>query len=165
MDWLKPGSILPEHLKKYRWAVIVLLVGLALMAMPKPEESATLPVQPETVQQDLGAQLESLLSALEGAGKVRVLLTPATGEQVLYQSDENKSQTADSRDLQVQTVIVTGGDRAQTGLVRRVDPPTYQGAVVLCQGADSAAVRLRVVEAVRTATGLTADKIAVLKMK
>jgi hypothetical protein len=41
----------------------------------------------------------------------------------------------------------------------------YQGAVVLCQGAADAAVRLAVVEAVSKATGLGADKICVLKMK
>jgi len=41
----------------------------------------------------------------------------------------------------------------------------YRGAVVVCQGGDNASVRLAVVEAVSNATGLTSDRITVLKMK
>ena len=55
--------------------------------------------------------------------------------------------------------------RKQTGLVQQVNPPTYLGAVIVCQGADSASVRLAIVEAVGSVTGLSTDKITVLKMK
>ena len=41
----------------------------------------------------------------------------------------------------------------------------YTGAVILCQGADSATVRLQIVEAVSVYTGLSSNKIMVLKMK
>ncbi len=40
-----------------------------------------------------------------------------------------------------------------------------EGAVVVCQGADSAAVRLIVTNAVTAYTGLGSDKIWVMKMK
>ena len=43
--------------------------------------------------------------------------------------------------------------------------PTYLGAVIVCQGGDSPTVKLAIVEAVSNATGLSADKITVLKMK
>ena len=62
-------------------------------------------------------------------------------------------------------MILSGSDRSQTPVVQRMDPPTYLGAVILCQGADSPKVRLAVVDAVATATGLTTDKISVWKMK
>ena len=39
------------------------------------------------------------------------------------------------------------------------------GAVVVCQGADSAGVCLRVTQAVRCYTGLGADKVQIFKMK
>ena len=39
------------------------------------------------------------------------------------------------------------------------------GAVVVCQGADSAGVSLRVTQAVRCYTGLGADKVQIFKMK
>jgi stage III sporulation protein AG len=65
----------------------------------------------------------------------------------------------------METVIITDAQRAQQGLVKQVNPPVYLGAVVVCQGADRASVRLAIVEAVANATGLGADKISVLKMK
>ena len=61
--------------------------------------------------------------------------------------------------------MVTNEERAQNGLVKQVIPPVFQGAVVVCQGGDQPTIRLAIVEAVADATGLTADKITVLKMK
>ena len=63
------------------------------------------------------------------------------------------------------TVIITGSDRSQQGLICQQIPPQYLGAVIVCQGADKAAVRLALVEAVSDATGLSTDAITVLKMK
>ena len=107
-------------------------------------------------------EFQQLLSAMEGAGRVRVLLTEAKGERRHFQTDQDQHQ---SGDLKTDTVIITAQDRSQQGLVQRTDPPVYRGAVVLCQGADSSRVRLAVVEAVAAVTGLTSDKISVLKMK
>ena len=88
-------------------------------------------------------------------------LTIAQGEQTLYVYDEDNSDTQDRKEA----VVITDASRAQSGLVSQVLPPVYLGAVIVCQGGDLPAVRLAVVEAVGAATGLTADKISVLKMK
>lgn len=149
--------------RQYRYALLVVAVGLVLMLLPtgksEPSLEATVPVQTE--EQDLSRQLELLLGKIEGAGKVQVLLSLATGEQVLYQTDTQTNGTDNRQD----TVLITGSDRTQTGLIQQVKPPTYLGAVVVCQGADRASVRLAVVDAVSKLTGLGADKISVLKMK
>ena len=42
--------------------------------------------------------------------------------------------------------------------------PTFRGAVVLCDGADNAQVRLAVTQAVGTVCGIGSDKVTVLKM-
>ena len=41
----------------------------------------------------------------------------------------------------------------------------YQGIVIVCDGADSAAIQLQLTEAVRALTGISSDCISVLKMK
>ena len=102
-----------------------------------------------------------MLSRLYGAGEVEVLLTQACGEETIYQTDDNQSR----EDFRTDTVIVTNQDRKETGLVKQVNAPIYLGAIVLCQGADSPQVKLSIVEAVSSATGLTSDRITVLKMK
>ena len=128
----------------------------AQQTQPEPE-----PVQQATLEQ----QLSALLSQMEGAGRVQVLLTQATGEQTTYQADSDSSAGQSSETERTDTVLVTDSSRNQTGLVCRVDPPTYLGAVVLCQGAENSAVRLAITEAVANATGLGYHKITILKMK
>lgn len=168
MDWVETKDIVTTFFRKYRWAALVLLAGVVLMAFPEGnqrEEEVSASEPALQAQMGLQQELEEILSRLDGAGKVQVLLTQSAGEQTWYQTDENISKTAETGDKRTQTVILTGSDREEKGLVQRIDPPVYLGAVVLCQGADSAAVRLAIVDAVGTATGLTSDKISVLKMK
>ena len=63
------------------------------------------------------------------------------------------------------TVTLTDSNRNQSGLIRQIIPEKYQGAVILCQGADDPIIRLAIVDAVSKATGLGANKISVLKLK
>lgn len=151
-----------EGWKKYRIVILVLILGIALLAFPeKKEEEPTQAPVVHTEKGDLEASLANILSQIHGAGKVEVLLTQAAGERITYQMDEDTSDT----DTRRNTVLITNSDRDETGLVRQVLPPVYQGAIVVCQGADSAQIRLAVVEAVMCVTGLTSDRISVLKMK
>lgn len=149
-----------EFVSKYRYVVLVLLLGVILMLLPtgSKETQDTLQTEPGIEQSvDIQAQLEDILAQIQGVGKVQVMLTLEAGEQTVYQYDESGT----NRD----TVIITDADRAQSGLVEQVYSPCYRGAVIVCQGADSAVVRLNVIEAVSKVTGLSTDKISVLKMK
>lgn len=157
-----------SFLKKYRYALLVLFIGLILMCLPEGDREVDAPAiatnttEPSTT---LEQRLEDILSQIEGAGKVKVLLTQQTGERFTYQTDEDTARDTDSTSYRSDTVIITDADRAQQGLIQQVDPPIYLGAVVVCQGGDRASVRLAIVEAVTNATGLGADKVSVLKMK
>lgn len=166
MDWLKGKETVAVFMKKYRYVLLVLAVGLFLMALPEqespPEQTTPIIEQTEPQLQDTLAQL---LSHLEGAGKVEVMLTQSKGQQTLYQTDEDTSVSDGNTDTHRKTVLVSGSDRGETGLIRQINPPTYQGAIVLCQGADNANIRLSIVEAVMSVTGLRSDCITVLKMK
>ena len=102
---------------------------------------------------------------MKGAGKVDVLLTVSQGERTIYQTDSSYSQGETATDTRTQTILITDSQRNETGLVHQINPPVYQGATVLTQGADEPAVKLAIVDAVSDATGLGADKITVLKME
>ena len=166
MDWLAVKEKAGYFLRKYRYVLLILLVGIVLMCLPGGEEPEQERVSPEqtdgmSAPPDPEERLRQILSQIEGAGKVEVLLTPLAGEETVYQTDEDLTANGD----RMETVIITDAQRAQQGLVKQVNPPVYLGAVVVCQGADRATVRLAIVEAVANATGLGADKISVLKMK
>ena len=145
---------------KYKYFVLILIAGIVLMVTPvnkqsKESSSAAAQSMQETF---LDEQLEGILTNIKGVGRVQVLLTLEKGEQTVYQTDKPSSERED-------TVVISGSDRTESGLVQQVISPTYRGAVVLCQGADSPTVCLQVKEAVSKVTGLDASRISVLKMK
>ena len=146
---------------KYKYLVLILLLGIGLMLIPsgnkKAEESAV--QQPAPIRAaSLADELEDILSNIKGAGRVQVMLTVKNGEQTIYQTDIPGTDRQD-------TVIITDEDRAQNALVQQIISPTYRGAIVLCQGAENASVCLAIKEAVSKVTGLDASQISVLKMK
>ena len=162
----------PQFLEKYKHVLLILLVGIGLMLLPSggkssAQEQSTPTAAPVQIQptQTLQEHLSSFLSRMAGAGRVEVLLTLATGEETLYQTDSDRTTADRSETDRQDTVIVSDSGRNETGLVCQVNPPTYLGAVVLCQGADSSAVRLAITQAVANATGLGTHKITILKMK
>lgn len=167
MDRIAIQEKLLSFAKKYRYVLLVLLVGVFLMCLPEGEREAEVSVREEAAVAESGLEqrLEEILSKIDGAGKVQVLLTERAGSSVVYQTDTDRSTGADSTSEQMDTVIVTDADRADQGLVCQVNPPVYLGAVIVCQGGDRPSVQLAIVEAVSNATGLGADQITVLKMK
>ena len=158
-----------ELAEKYKYAIAVLLIGFALLLIPgkkkTPKETASSPPVAIGQETSMEESLTQILQTVAGAGKVRVLLSMATGEETVYQTDIENASTSDSNNETVKTVVITDSERSETGLVRQVNPAAYQGAVVVCQGADSPAVRLAVTQAVSKITGLGTDAICVLKMQ
>ncbi len=159
-------SGLGSALKKYKYPVLVLALGVGLLLLPKGTRTAapqaTEPTAPgETLEQ----RLEALLSQIDGAGRVKVMLTAKEGARTVYQSDSDSESGGTADRDRSSTVILNRGGSTQEAVVQQVLPPVYLGAVVVCQGADSAAVRLAVTQAVSDLTGLGADHISVVKMK
>ncbi len=142
-------------MSRFRYPILILIVGLMLMLLPTGDEVPEVLPAPTVREASLETQLETILSQIEGAGRVRVLLTMDAGRETQYQTD------GDSRD----TVLVEGADREERGLVRQTLEPKYRGAVVVCQGAGNPSVKLAIVEAVSCVTGLGADQISVLKLQ
>lgn len=169
MELGKLGKKLIQNINKYKYVFLILGLGLLLMLLPGKTEP-TVKVNKEEVQQmtsvdEVCEQLSEILSNISGAGQTKVMLTVQQGEKTIYQTDADVSEKEAANDSRIQTVTITDADRNQTGLIQQVNPPTYMGAIVLCQGADTPSVRLAIVDAVSKVTGLGANQISVHKMK
>lgn len=166
MKWKQKIRKLLTKAGAYKYAAMVLLLGVTLMLMPQKEKQQ---IEPPTEQikeeTSLEERLETVLSQMDGVGKAKVLLTLATGTSYQYQTDVRTYTKQEDTEVQKETVLASDGAGKQVPIAVRTTYPTYQGALVLCQGADSAAVRLDVIDAVSDLTGLGSDKISVIKMK
>ncbi len=167
MGFKSIGTRIKNICHKFRYAVLVVAVGIILMIIPEqPKSVEVIPIETEIKQTDtVESRLASILSKVSGAGETSVLLTVSSGEETIYQVDEQVRTNPDSSETTITTITITGKDKYETGLVRQVIPQTYLGAIVVCRGADNPSVKLAIVEAVGKVTGLGADQISVLKMK
>lgn len=168
MEELDSRKKLKSIWDKYRYVLLVVFLGLGLMMLP---ERSTVSETPHTepteaaVAAPLEKRLEQILGRIDGAGEVVVLLTEHTGSETSFQTNVSSDSQSENIRESADTVIVEDASRQEHGLVRRVDPPIYRGAIIACQGASSAQVRLEIVEAVQCVTGLRSDQISVVKMK
>ena len=160
---LKP---LLDLARQLRFPLLVLLAGLVLLLLPSggekasDQEHAAQAPTAEAASYDLTElenRLARSLSAVEGVGEAEVLLTVSAQSRQVLAQDESQRGDEYSRT----TVVLQGSDRQETTVTVQVLSPTFQGALVVCDGGGSARVRLNVVRAVSTLTGLGADHITV----
>ena len=158
---------LADVLKKYKLPLLVLAVGIALMLIPL-RSTQTLKGEEEQTSgtfslAETQAQMENILSHIAGVGRVEVMLTLQGGTTLQLATDDDYSERETEKKRDSQVVKLNRGSGTQEVIITSEIYPTYQGAVVVCDGADNAGVCLAVTEAVETLTGLSADKITVVK--
>ena len=162
--WMKPLS---ERLKKYRLVLMVLLAGVLLMMLPikrsQPAVSVQEPEEPEQAEA-MEQRLEELLRQVDGAGETQVMLTLHKGIGYEYLSDTVTEVRADGQKTETEMVFASGSGGDEP-ILTGMTYPVYQGAVVVCDGADRPSVRLAVIDAVSSLTGLRSTQIAVIKMR
>ncbi len=161
---------------KYKYVLLVILVGVALLLWPggggKEPETKTLPPAAAASKEDfsvsaLESKLARTLSKVEGAGDVTVMLTVQGGSRQVLATDQRSSRDAGGgSETQSTTVVVSGASAAADSpvLIQQLYP-RFEGALVVCSGGEDAGVRLKLMEAVRALTGLGADKISICKGK
>lgn len=151
-----------RSLGKLKYALLLSAVGICILLLPQKENDAlpaSAPVSYTLQEDDLAAQLEEILSAVDGAGEVKVVLSKKNDGATMYQTDTQSINDGNRVELRAETVF--GKDSA---LVVSRTNPEYTGAVIVCQGGNNPSVCLALVDATSSLTGLTSDKITVLKM-
>lgn len=168
MDMTALTKNLKSIFYKYKYVILIIALGFVLLLIPNKSntESHVESVASDVVHENsVDKELAALLSQVKGAGNVKVYLTIANGTETVYQTNEDYSQSDTNLNRKIETVKHTDSERNEEGLIKQINPPTYLGAIIVCQGADNPAVKLALVNAVSNATGLGTDRISVLKMK
>lgn len=178
LNWVKK---LPVFLRRYRYPALILVLGVALLLWPsrskKAEQSTqTSPIIPEEKAETetderkrMESELAKILSEIDGAGQVRVMLTLRSSKTTQYQVNEESSTLNDgtkiSASKRTETVMMSGGSSYNEPVVVRQIYPAYQGALIVSQGGDNPAVRFQLANAVAALLGIGTDQITVVKMK
>lgn len=155
--------------KKYRYVLLTALLGLFLLLLPGGETAQKRTEGTESEGFDRAAlqrEMEEILSEIEGVGKLSLMLTVEGGGEKQLARDESASVRASDTDEEqsrkTETVVLGSGSGAEV-VITQSYYPRFVGALVVCEGADSASVRLTVTQAVGALTGLSSDQITVAR--
>ena len=125
---------------------------------------------------ELEKRLEGVISQMAGIGKVKVMITLQSSEELIVEKDEpversntNESDSAGGSRLITQmdsspsTVFRTVGNDSEPYVVKTLSPKV-EGVVVVAQGAGNGTVDKNITEMVQALFGVEAHKVKVVKM-
>lgn len=197
MKWGERLEELLRH-KKIRkdQCLILVLTGILLCVialpvkddkkLPVTDETVTAGLRKEEVRMDRGEEytddwekrLEETLSCIEGAGKVRVLITLRETESRVVEKDKveensdtvERDSTGGTRSVMEQkedgkTVFAPDAAGQNVPYVVKTTAPVVEGVVVVAQGADNSLVKQEIIASVQVLFNLDVNKIRVVKMK
>lgn len=161
---------LQNQLGKYKYVAIILCLGVVLMLWPtRSQEDTQNQAETQSARQtdlqnfdleELERRMETALSEINGVGEATVVLTlRSSGEDILAQ-DTSEGSTSDR-----ETVIISTGSGTEEAVSVKTIYPEFQGALVICDGAGNAGVKLEVLQAVSAITGLSSDQISICQRK
>ena len=163
---------------KNKW-LLVLLAGLLLLVIAMPvSDKKNQETKEELTKSDTGekekyekitpkkaaSELEKVISRMEGAGKVKVMMTVSSSSEKVVEKDEETAEDEKQR-TKNETTVYEETTVGQTPYVKKELVPTVEGVVVLCEGGDQPVVVQEITEAVEALFSVESHKIKVVKMK
>ena len=162
----KPLGVL-KWLASYKYVLFAVLVGVVLLLLPDGKAVSDGKDTAQFADFDRTAvqrEMEGILSAIDGAGRLRLMLTVQGGGELELAQDRALTQKDGVGEYsdKTETVVLGSGSSAEV-VVTQSRYPDFVGALVVCEGGGSAAVRLEITQALCALTGLPSDKISVIK--
>ena len=166
------GLFRPENKKMRSNILLALMLGILLLAGGKSfsdteGETTSLPqmhVQ-EAENRETEQRMAEILSKVEGAGEVDVMLTYRQTEEKSIAHNETREESGETLRTEQTAILLEDGDGATEPLVLTEMSPVVEGVVIAAQGADSPAVAAALNQAAQALLDVPAHKVAVLKMK
>ena len=152
-----------------RLAIIVVLgiIGILLLTLSelipeKKEEKTELPAGTDLVQyeQSVEERLAELISSINGAGRTKVMITLNSGDESVYATQDKSGEKSYEK-----SYVVVKQDGDEGGMLLKVIEPEIRGVAVVCEGADSAAVKQEIINTVTAVLGVGTSRVSIAKMK
>lgn len=154
--------------KRLAITVIVGLLGIILLTLSsflpdkKKDEPAenTAEINPAEYEQSVENRLSGLISCIDGAGRTKVMITLDSGDENVYATEDKSGEKTYEREY-----VVIKQDGNEGGMLLKVTEPEIRGVAVVCEGADSAAVRQEIINTVTAVLGVGTSRVNIAKMK
>ena len=156
--------------KKYRLVLLAAAAAAVLLLWPGggvKEETALTKSDDTAFDLDLTERrMEEIISKMAGCGKTSVMLTLDQTRRDVVAQNTTLEQNGENYSQNSETVVIGSASRSgEEVVVLKSVYPVYRGALVVCEGAKTAQVRLEVTQAVCALTGLSSDKVTVCALQ
>lgn len=105
-------------------------------------------------------RLEAILSAIDGAGKVKVMISVSSTEEYVYAQSGSIDSDREEFDF-----VTVKKDKNEEALVRKINAPSITGVVAVCEGGDSDRVREEIYRTITAALGIPSNRVYVACME
>ena len=154
--------------KKYLYALVaIVLLGAVLWTI---NDRAKETPQTTQVQADDETRLAQVLSQIDGAGQVQVMITYASGPEIVpasvSQINTSRQQTGEDSSSHTSSSRSEPASSSSNGtVVLKELSPQIKGVVVIAQGADTISVKMDLLQATVTVLQIKPEQVDVFTMK
>ena len=143
----------------------IFIVGIMLIMGTDGSAKLTNTAEVKTSSGQLDKKLENILSRVEGAGKVKVLINyRQSGEKILAYDMESNTQEKDSnKENTSKSEVVYDGNKMP--FVLKEYMPKVEGVIIVAQGGNIESIKKQLIAGTVALLGVEEHKIEVLKMK
>ncbi len=133
--------------------ICVLIIGIIFMTAFSEKDNGKEDIKTSDIQEE---RLENILSDIDGAGNVSVMITyENTGEKDIAYEKRKNDKTYDEK------AVMAGGEP----MVINQSNPTVKGVIVTADGADDIKIKRQLTEAVSAVLKVEPHKICIYKRK
>lgn len=169
----------PENQKSMVCIITIFLLGIVLLfcsshffvkdtAQEKEEQVHTTQTT-ERAERQVEQEMEKILSQIEGAGEVRVMLTYSSTEERVPAMENKREESNREGEISIgseqKVVLIEERSGGQQPLILSEYAPVVEGVVIVAQGGGNAVVRDALHQAAQALLQVPSHKIAILKMK
>lgn len=109
------------------------------------------------------SRLKTILSKIDGVGEIDVMVTYDTTSELVPAVDTDTSTSADGSSQRSHPITV-GGSGEESPIVLKQVQPRIRGVIIVAQGAENIAVKVRLMAAVSTVLGISQECVDVFAM-
>lgn len=142
----------------------IFLIFLSGTGQDKKENTENTAEKIQTAEERMAKELEELIKTVEGAGKVKVMITVDSLEERIVAVNENNKAEDDSYENMQEYVIIENSGK-QDGLTLKIITPVIRGVGITCEGASSNVVKQEITMLVSATLGIPQNRIQVTKMQ
>ncbi len=148
---------------------IILYIGISLDSKNVSSESAkgtTGYISTLEYCERLEGKLEDIISQIDGAGNVKVMISVDGSPELLYVSDtdtKTSTTTSGTTTTTSSSPIIIGNSGNSSGIIMTEKLPNVKGVIVVSSGAGDTKIKLSILNAISTLLDISVDKITILK--